>query len=288
MCVSVNRPSIINQPINNGNNVSNPKPSQPLNLDLPPDFKPHSSTQEINTKDEFSSKLINVPNVPVYNEDNDKTALRLKEFSPTSAKLEFGKPGEKALISMKVRNEETINSFGRIDTESKVKFDSPYIRHEAGRIAKDTVMNNVVEPLRDSIGRTAADTTLGTAVLATAFLAAPHLPDGNAKIDIPTKSLTGDKDLKTRLIVSYGEGKSLRASGVEISNKFEYGSQNINVKASYRKDAEVNGVKDVERVQVDAVISDRVIRPDSGTISFRAEHNKVTGASVGLFYQKQF
>lgn len=284
MCLSVNRPNVVISPKKSDAPVDNNVKPQPLELDLPKAL----TVEEFKTLDQFSSQLVNVPTIPVHIGDDDKTALRLTEFSPNSAKFEFGKPGEKALITMKARNEERIDPFGRVSLESKVKFDSPYIRHEAGQFAKEAVMNSVVEPLRESIGKTAADATLGTAVLAAAFVASSHLPDGNVKIDIPAKKLIGEENLKTRLIVGYGDGKSLKPTGVEVSNRFEYGSQNIDIKASYRKDAEVNGVKDVERIQLDAVISDMVMKPESGTLSFRAEHNKVTGASVGLFYQKRF
>ncbi len=130
-------------------------------------------------------KRIHYPNVPVYNDPNEK--LRLTEYSPNSAKIEYGNPGEKPLITIRARNEETYTNFnGTVQTDSKMSIKSPYLESKVKDYAKDTVMDNVVTPLRETIGKTAADTTLGVAVVATALVSAKHLPDGNVKIDIPT------------------------------------------------------------------------------------------------------
>lgn len=290
MCVSLNTTVVTtrNNNDNKTNNVVNKNLSnEPLNLNLPEDFG--KETKEINTQDamDFSktSKLISVPNVPVYSEGQ---YARVSEFSPNSAKFEFGTPGEKPLLTIKARNEEVVTPYGRVETNSKASFDSPYLRAAARDYAKDAVMGNVVEPLRDTIGRTAADATLGTAVLATAFVAAKHLPDGNVKVDLPVKKLTGDDSLRAKLIVGYGDGKSFKPTGVEVSDRFQYGDQNIDVKARYRTDSEVNGIKGVNKAEIDILVTDQNVRDTSGSLAFRLGHDKVQGTSAGLFYQKKF
>lgn len=290
MCVSVNRPNVSNQVTANykTNNVeSKILKDEPLNLDLPKDsFKSFSSKDEMSITNYPSPNRINYPSIPIYQDPESK--LRIRDVSPNSAKIEYGEPGEKALVTIKVRNEEYIRPFGGNHVESKASIDSPYLRDKAGDFAKDTVMNNVVEPLRNAIGKTAADTTLGAAAVATALVAAKHLPDGHTKIDMPIKGLTGDENLKARMIVGFGEGKNLKPVGFEVRKRYELDSQNFDVKASYRKDAEINGVKGVDRAEIEATLTDKKLREDSGALAMRVSHDKVIGTSVGIVYNKKF
>lgn len=296
MCVSINKSVVSDNSINSvaQKNLRN----EPLNLNLPQEFHKElkndqidiASTNKANySTDPFNQpqKRIHYPNVPVYNDPNEK--LRLTEYSPNSAKIEYGNPGEKPLITIRARNEETYTHFnGMVQTDSKISIKSPYLESKVKDYAKDTVMDNVVTPLRETIGKTAADTTLGVAVVATALVSAKHLPDGNVKIDIPTKSITGSDTLKTRLIMGYGDGENLKATGVEIKNRFDYKDQNLDVKLSYRKDAEVNNFKDVTKTELEATLVDKNPKWDSGTLGVRIGHDKVNGTSAGLFYHKQF
>ncbi|MFN8672655.1 MAG: hypothetical protein U0457_11330 [Candidatus Sericytochromatia bacterium] len=256
--------------------------NEPLNLNLPDLPNPYANGDTVN----FKPKP-NVPPVPVYGHDND--FIRLTEYSPTSAKIELGTPNEKALLTIKARNEITYQPNGIPQEDSKVSFNSPYLRDKARDYARDAVMDTVVTPMRGALGKTVADTTLGAAVVATAIVSAKHLPDGHAKVDIPIRKLTGNDDLRTKLILGYGDGSNLKATGVEISNKYSLGNyKQMDVKVSYRKDAEINGFRGAEETKLETVIGDSRRRWDDGVLSASIGHNSVTGTTASLFYSKQF
>ena len=297
MCLSVNRPNVptpVAIPGKTKSIDSTVVKEKQLNLDLPQDFG--KEFQNFNLKDNTAEvtsypnpKKMNYPNLPIYNDPDSH--IRLKESSPNSAKIEIGNPNEKAFLTLKVRNEETYGSFNgqsNIHTKSKMSIDSPYLKEIARDYAKETVMDNLVTPLRGAIGKTAADTTLGVAAVATALVSAKHLPDGHVKVDLPTKKITGDDSLKARVILGYGDGNNLKPTGFEVKKRYEHNEQNFDLKAAFRKDAEVNGIKGVDKVELEAIITDVNQKWDSGAISMRVGHDKVTGTSAGIFYRKQF
>ncbi len=297
MCLSVNRPTLTNQVNVKSNTTQTKEVQKPLNLDLPKDFDINFKTQDsMSMTDMPQAKRMIYPNIPIYQEPNDDSLIRLKEFSPNSAKIEFGNPNEKPLLTVKVRNEEIYDNFNsrdNIHTNSKVSFDSPYLKDQARTYAKEAVMGNVVEPLRGAIGKTAADTTLGVAVVATALVSAKHLPDGHFKVDLPSKKLTGDDTLKTKLILGYGDGENLKVTGGEVSKRFEYGDSNIDIKARYRTDSKVSDFrgtefKGTEKIELEAVIMDKNPKWDSGVLSARIGHDDVSGTSAGIFFNKKF
>ncbi len=281
MCVSVsgstpsyNPQSISNQELNE--RIAKNLKNEPLNLNLPDIHNPLSNSDSMKF-----TPIPNSPSIPVYG--NDDKFVRLTEYGSNSAKFEIGNPGEKPLVTLKARNE------GIHGENSKLSVNSPYLRDKARDYAKDTIMDNVVTPLRETMGKTVADTTLVTAVVATAVISAKHLPDGHGKIDIPIQKLTGDSEIRTKLIVGYGNGSNIKATGMEISDKYKFGNnKEMEVKLSHRKDAEVNGVKGTSETRVEAVIVDARRRWDDGVISASVGHNNVTGTTASLFYHKQF
>lgn len=287
MCVSLNRTSLPNQ-IPTDYAAKDKLGQKPLNLDLPKDFHQQVIAQdEMNISNLPKSQRFNYPSIPIYQDPNSKELLRLTETSPNSAKIEFGNPNTKALLTIKARNEERYEGL-HVITESKVSFDSPYLKSEARNLAKETLKDHVVNPLREAIGKTAADTTLGAVAVATALVSAKHLPDGHLKLDIPTKNFIANEDLKVKLILGYGDGESLKATGVEIKDKYQYKDKNIDLKATYRTDREIDGVKDVTSTELEAVVRDINQKWDSGALSLRIGHDSVRGSSAGIFYNKQF
>lgn len=287
MCVSLNTNTKSIEDYKSTNSIANRNLSnEPLNLNLPEDL----NKSEIDTQDQtnFSiatKKGVNVPNVPVFNNGTD---LRLTEFSPNSAKFEFGKAGEKPLITLKATNEDVMTPNGMIQTNSKASIKSPYLEGKAKEFAKEAVMENVVEPLRNAVGKNVADTTLGVLAVTAAVASAKSLPDGNFKVSLPMNKIVGETDFNARVVMGYGDGKSIKPTGIELSNKFEYGSQNVEVKARYRKDGEVNGIKGVQKTELDILVTDQNIKETSGSLAIRFGHDKVQGTSAGLFYTKNF
>lgn len=287
MCVSLNRTSLSNQ-ISTDYTIKEKLSEKPLNLDLPKDFHQQVITQDEMNITKFSkSQKPNYPSIPIYQDQDSKELLRLTEISPNSAKIEFGRPDTKAFLSIKAKNEERYEGL-HIITESKVSFDSPYLKSEARNFAKEAIKDYAVNPLREAIGKTAADTTLGAVVLATALVSAKHLPDGHLKLDIPTKNFIANEDLKVKLILGYGDGESLKATGIEVKDKYQYNDKNIDLKATYRTDREIDGVKDVTSTEVEAIVRDINQKWDSGAFSLRIGHDSVRGNSAGIFFNKQF
>lgn len=287
MCVSLNRTTLPSQ-IPTDYAAKEKLEQKPLNLDLPKDFHQQVIAQdEMNISNFSKPQKFNYPSIPIYQDPNSTDLLRMTESSPNSAKIEFGRPDTKALLTIKARNEERYEGL-HVITESKVSFDSPYLKSEARNLAKDTIKNHLVNPLREAIGKTAADTTLGAVTIATALVSAKHLPDGHLKLDIPTKNFIANEDLKVKLILGYGDGENLKATGVEIKDKYQYNDKNIDLKATYRTDREVDGIKDVTSTEVEAIVRDKNEKWDSGVFSLRIGHDSVRGSSAGIFYNKQF
>ncbi|MBC7474954.1 MAG: hypothetical protein H7263_11730 [Candidatus Sericytochromatia bacterium] len=248
---------------------------EPLNLNLPDLNSSNSDNLSMTNSKGF------VPNAPIFGHENDP--IRLTESGLNSAKIEMGRPGEKAILTVSARNE------GINNEKSHISVNSPYLKDMARDYAKETVMDSVVTPLRNTLGKTVADTTLGTAVIATALISAKHLPDGHANIGLPINKLTSDKELKASIIVGYGAGSNLKATGVELKDKFQLkGDNEMEVKVSYRKNVEVNGNKNANEAKVEATIVNPRKRWNDGVVTMGIEHNNVTGTTAGVYYHKSF
>jgi hypothetical protein len=252
--------------------------NEPQDYNLP-DLGSDTATYNKLTKDNHQKTISFV---------DDTTMVRVTDTTKLSSTVEFGVPGN-ALLQLKISKDEP-------NGKAKVSFDSPYgkdyARDKGQEFIEAPLKRKIYEPLKESMGKTVADTTVSAVAFAAVMSVSRHLPGGNAKLNVPGGNLLDD-NLKARVILGYGDGNNPKVKGFDLKREFFVNNEflsakKIDVRAVIEKKTDGPDKKESIERGIELNMHDSAPRHDSPYLGMYFKKSEVTGRTIGVSYELNF